>query len=69
MNIENTKQAWEGFKAGKWTETVDVLDFIKNNYTPYEADASFLAPATERTKALWEKVMVLMKKETKLFLD
>ena len=34
MNIENTKQAWEGFKAGKWSETVDVLDFIKNNYTP-----------------------------------
>ena len=66
MNIENTKQAWEGFKAGKWTESVDVLDFIKNNYTPYEGDASFLAPATERTKALWEKVMVLMKKEIEM---
>lgn len=66
MNIENTKQAWEGFKAGKWSETVDVLDFIKNNYTPYEGDASFLAPATERTKALWDKVMVLMKKEIEM---
>ncbi|MBQ2722782.1 MAG: formate C-acetyltransferase, partial [Opitutales bacterium] len=66
MNTENTKQAWEGFKAGKWSETVDVLDFIKNNYTPYEGDASFLAPATERTKALWDKVMVLMKKEIEM---
>lgn len=63
MKIENTKQAWDGFKTGKWTESVDVLDFIKLNYTPYEGDDSFLAPATERTKALWEKVLVLMKKE------
>lgn len=63
MKIENTKQAWDGFKTGKWTESVDVLDFIKLNYTPYEGDDSFLAPATERTNALWEKVLVLMKKE------
>lgn len=63
MKIENTKQAWDGFKTGKWTESVDVLDFIKLNYTPYEGDDSFLAPATERTNALWKKVLVLMKKE------
>ncbi len=63
MKIENIKQAWDGFKTGKWTESVDVLDFIKLNYTPYEGDDSFLAPATERTNALWKKVLVLMKKE------
>ena len=63
MKIENTKQAWDGFKTGKWTESVDVLDFIKLNSTPYEGDDSFLAPATERTNALWKKVLVLMKKE------
>ncbi len=63
MKIENTKQAWDGFKTGKWTESVDVLDFIKLNYTSYEGDDSFLAPATERTNALWKKVLVLMKKE------
>lgn len=63
MKIENTKQAWDGFNTGKWTESVDVLDFIKLNYTPYEGDDSFLAPATERTNALWKKVLVLMKKE------
>lgn len=40
MKIENTKQAWDGFKTGKWTESVDVLDFIKLNYTPYEGDDS-----------------------------
>ncbi|MBQ6534551.1 MAG: formate C-acetyltransferase [Opitutales bacterium] len=63
MEIQFDKEAWEGFKVGKWTESVDTLDFIKKNYTPYEGDASFLAPATARTKAIWDKVLVLMKKE------
>lgn len=63
MNTENTKQAWEGFRPGKWMESVDVIDFIKLNYTPYEGDDSFLKPATDRTKALWDKVLALMIKE------
>ena len=60
MNTENTKQAWEGFKPGKWMESVDVIDFIKLNYTPYEGNDSFLKPATDRTKALWDKVLALI---------
>ncbi len=54
---------WNGFKAGKWSENVDVIDFIRLNYTPYTGDDSFLAPATERTKKLWAEVLELMKKE------
>ncbi len=57
-------KGWEGFLPGKWcNDEVDVRDFIQRNYTPYEGDASFLAPATEATKKLWEIVCDLSKKE------
>ncbi|OGO87021.1 MAG: formate C-acetyltransferase [Clostridiales bacterium GWF2_36_10] len=48
------------FKEGKWQKHIDVRDFIIKNYTPYDGDDKFLAPPTERTKALWEKVKSLM---------
>ena len=38
---------WEGFRAGLWQKEIDVRDFIQQNYTPYEGDESFLAPATD----------------------
>ena len=44
--------AWEGFKPGLWRKEVNVRDFVQQNYTPYEGDAAFLAPATERTKKI-----------------
>ena len=57
-------KGWEGFVPGKWSnDEVDVRDFIQRNYTPYEGDASFLAPATEATKKLWDIVLDLSKKE------
>ena len=57
-------KGWEGFVPGKWCDDeVDVRDFIQHNYTPYEGDASFLAPATEATKKLWDIVCDLSKKE------
>ena len=37
------------FKPGKWQDAIDVRDFIQNNYTPYEGDASFLVGPTART--------------------
>ncbi len=57
-------KGWEGFVPGKWcADEIDVRDFIQHNYTPYEGDASFLAPATDATKKLWEIVCDLSKKE------
>ncbi|MFQ7700161.1 MAG: formate C-acetyltransferase [Christensenellaceae bacterium] len=57
-------EEWEGFVPGKWCDDeVDVRDFIQRNYTPYEGDASFLAPATEATKKLWQIVLDLSAKE------
>ena len=56
--------AWHSFEPGKWSQDeVDVRDFIQRNYTPYEGDGAFLAPATEATKKLWEIVMEYSKKE------
>ena len=57
-------KGWEGFVPGKWCDDeVDVRDFIQRNYTPYDGDSAFLAPATEATKKLWEIVCDLSKKE------
>ncbi len=55
--------AWEGFKGGAWQEGINVRDFIQNNYTPYEGDSSFLAPATERTSKLMDKLNRLFELE------
>ncbi len=57
------KDAWRGFKPGKWNNEIDVRGFIIKNYTPYDGDDSFLEGPTEDTKALWEQVMELSKQE------
>ena len=54
---------WRGFAAGPWQERIDVRDFIQRNYTPYEGDAAFLAPATERTERLWARLGELFELE------
>ncbi|MBR6384519.1 MAG: formate C-acetyltransferase [Ruminococcus sp.] len=62
--IKEFPKEWEGFNEGRWCNTsVNVRDFIKNNYTPYDGDESFLAPPTEATKKLWEQVMDLSHQE------
>ncbi|NLL56326.1 MAG: formate C-acetyltransferase [Clostridiales bacterium] len=57
------KKEWQGFVLGKWTEQIDVRDFILKNYTPYVGDQSFLATATPRTKELNAKVQELLRQE------
>lgn len=55
---------WKGFKkTSEWTDKVNVREFIQENYTPYEGDQSFLEGVTEKTKALWNKVLELYQKE------
>ena len=29
---------WENFNRGEWSTEIDVRDFIKKNYTPYDGD-------------------------------
>ncbi|MEG2017216.1 MAG: formate C-acetyltransferase [Clostridium sp.] len=54
---------WNGFKGKTWKSEINVRDFIQNNYTAYEGDASFLAGATNATTKLWEEVSELFKQE------
>jgi len=54
---------WRGFSEGAWRQRVDLRAFIQANYRPYAGDESFLAPATQRTAALWAKVSELLKAE------
>ena len=56
-------QEWKTFKDGAWKTEINVRNFIQTNYTPYEGNDSFLAPATESTKKLWNEVLDLYKKE------
>ncbi len=58
-----TKYSTTEFIGGKWQKEINVRDFIQRNYTPYDGDSSFLAPATEATKKLWEECCDLFKKE------
>jgi formate C-acetyltransferase len=62
---EGLSPSWEGFKTGLWQKEINVRDFIQQNYEPYEGDASFLAPATERTKELWNRLNELFVEERK----
>ncbi len=57
-NMEQTP-----FKDSKWQHQIDLRDFIQANFTPYAGDESFLASATDRTKALWQDVLKLTKAE------
>ncbi len=58
-----THPNWNGFCAGPWRDSVDVRDFIVRNYTTYDGDEGFLAPPTEQTLALWEKIKSLFSAE------
>ncbi len=62
MTIDERNE-WKGFQGGKWNSSIDVRDFIHNNYTMYDGDESFLANPTTATKELWAQVMELTKQE------
>ncbi len=56
-------EQWKDFSSDKWTQEINVRDFIQSNYTPYTGDESFLANPTEKTQTLWDKVKFLMQQE------
>ena len=60
---DTTPDPWRGFAPGVWRREVNVRDFIIRNVRPYEGDATFLAPASERTRRLWDKVTALLRQE------
>lgn len=63
---KNWTPEWDGFQPGRWNRTsVNVRDFIQQNYTPYTGDDSFLAGPTDATNKLWGQVMELADAERK----
>ena len=42
---------------------MNVREFIQRNYTPHEGDANFLQGPTQRTRALWQKLLPLLPRE------
>ena len=56
---------WRGFKPGDWSTSINLRDFIVRNVTPYDGDEKFLAPASKRTKAVWEKLQPYFQAERK----
>jgi len=65
QQARKTLPQWEGFKPGFWESEINVRDFIQQNYEPYEGDETFLAPATERTKKIWDHLNQLFVEERK----
>src|SRR3954447_20223085 len=54
---------WTGFRQGLWKKEINVRDFIQRNYELYEEDESFLAGATARTTAIWNRLNKLFIEE------
>ena len=60
-----TTNAWRNFKDGQWQHNIDVADFIKTNFIPYEGNESFLTNSTTKTTQLWDQCLDLRAIERK----
>jgi len=58
-------EIWDKFKGNKWKESIDVSDFIINNYTEYKGDESFLVRSSEKTNKVWDRCKELITEEMK----
>ena len=58
-------EIWDKFKGNKWKESIDVSDFIINNYTEYKGDDSFLVRSTDKTNKVWDRCKELIAEELK----
>jgi len=56
-------EQWNGFVGNEWRDDINVRQFIRDNYTPYTGDHSFLVGPTERTEKLMDKFRELLKLE------
>ena len=62
---EQAQSSLPEFRPGLWQTEINVRDFIQENYTPYEGDASFLTKATDRTRGIWDRLKKLFVEERK----
>ncbi|MFI3314323.1 MAG: formate C-acetyltransferase [Rikenellaceae bacterium] len=61
--MQSHSEAWKSFQEGEWNHEVNVRNFIQRNYTPYTGEGDFLAPSTDKTKAVWNKLTEMFKVE------
>src|SRR5688500_6908784 len=65
VDINTKRKPGKAFTPGPRQKEINVRDFIRQNYTPYDSDESFLAPATERTRNIWARLNELFVEERK----
>ena len=46
------REEWKNFNEGSWCNEINVSDFIKKNYVPYNGGEDFLVGPTEKTKRI-----------------
>lgn len=51
------------FKAGVWNTKLNVRDFVAQNVTPYDGDASFLVGPTDKTQKVWSVCLKALEEE------
>src|SRR5688572_6708620 len=62
---KHANNAWRGFKPGLWQRDINVRWFLQQHYAPYDGDAAFLKPATDRTKRIWKTLEKMFIEERK----
>ena len=62
---ERAQSSLPEFRPGLWQTAINVRDFIQENYTPYEGDASFLTKSTDRTRGIWDRLKKLFVEDRK----
>ena len=62
---QDATSPWQGVRGRLWQREINIRAFIQTNYTPYDGDEAFLAPATARTKGIWKKLTDLFVEERK----
>ena len=48
-------EQWAGFRGENWRKSVDVRNFIQENYTMYDGDESFLEEPQKAAFWIWRQ--------------
>ena len=54
------EEFWKNFKGENWKNNIDVASFIRDNYTEYTGDDSFLEETTKKTDKVWRTCQLLL---------
>ena len=54
------QEEWDLFKGEDWKNNIDVASFIRENYTEYKGDDSFLEGTTKKTDKVWHTCKLLL---------